>query len=509
MRFADALQVLGIDAQTDQKTARRAYLRLVRLHKPEQDPEGFQRIREAWDAVRPLLPKRARPTEPSPPLVEPEFVPDPDPISEPEPIPDPDPISEPEPIPDPEPIPEPATWAAPVAAADIDAWVLRDEPDTHGPSTASPPQRPVWTGPTPARRAQEAIDTAEVDASAALESLRIACSDALGGRQPEPALTDLLRVVLLLHRSGAAHQAQQGWSTVQDWVSGAGIGLRVGNSVSVWLALTRELSDLPAHYPPEVRRTLASAVLDRHPAHARQLLLELYRERPHTALDAAELLEAYAPNLFGMFGTALRDPAGTSGPSDPLPEAPGPGDTKDRWSVGWAILIGILITVGLRVCADDFARPPPPTFEPIQIPTVDPLELEGGFRGLEGFQGLEAIEPLLAGLPPDMVAEHCPREPEPADLTICLTLRTLDLQLQLGDCIAARISRDRLRARLLPEEPKLANGPNVNGVQPPDTPVPAEPVSPNSDLLQLVDDRIDACRQRRPLAPPPPTGDPP
>ena len=56
MLIDDALAVLGLDGTEDNKSARRAYLRLLKKHKPDQDPEGFQRLREAYEAVEGRLP---------------------------------------------------------------------------------------------------------------------------------------------------------------------------------------------------------------------------------------------------------------------------------------------------------------------------------------------------------------------------------------------------------------------------------------------------------------------
>lgn len=44
--------VLGIDDAADDEAVRAAYLAAVRRSPPDRDPEGFQRIREAYEAIR-------------------------------------------------------------------------------------------------------------------------------------------------------------------------------------------------------------------------------------------------------------------------------------------------------------------------------------------------------------------------------------------------------------------------------------------------------------------------
>jgi curved DNA-binding protein CbpA len=45
-------EVLGIDPTADDEAVRAAYLAAVRRSPPDRDPEGFRRVREAYDAVR-------------------------------------------------------------------------------------------------------------------------------------------------------------------------------------------------------------------------------------------------------------------------------------------------------------------------------------------------------------------------------------------------------------------------------------------------------------------------
>ncbi|RKG91940.1 hypothetical protein [Corallococcus terminator] len=51
MDFEEALQELGVDADPGGDTVRRAYLRRLKTRKPETDPEGFARLRQAYETV--------------------------------------------------------------------------------------------------------------------------------------------------------------------------------------------------------------------------------------------------------------------------------------------------------------------------------------------------------------------------------------------------------------------------------------------------------------------------
>jgi curved DNA-binding protein CbpA len=48
----DPYAVLGVDRRANADDVRRAYLRLVRVHTPESNPEQFKRVRTAYDTLR-------------------------------------------------------------------------------------------------------------------------------------------------------------------------------------------------------------------------------------------------------------------------------------------------------------------------------------------------------------------------------------------------------------------------------------------------------------------------
>lgn len=49
---ADPHLVLEVDRGASTAEVRLAYLQLVRAHPPERDPEGFKRVREAYEVLR-------------------------------------------------------------------------------------------------------------------------------------------------------------------------------------------------------------------------------------------------------------------------------------------------------------------------------------------------------------------------------------------------------------------------------------------------------------------------
>ncbi len=62
--------ILGVKYGIDPRDLRRAYTQLIRVYKPEQFPEHFRRIREAYEAVLRHVPFFSVPTVPPSPDTE-------------------------------------------------------------------------------------------------------------------------------------------------------------------------------------------------------------------------------------------------------------------------------------------------------------------------------------------------------------------------------------------------------------------------------------------------------
>ena len=48
----DAFAILGLDESADDEAVRAAYVQALRTSPPDRDPEGFRRIRAAYEALR-------------------------------------------------------------------------------------------------------------------------------------------------------------------------------------------------------------------------------------------------------------------------------------------------------------------------------------------------------------------------------------------------------------------------------------------------------------------------
>src|SRR5579863_5725496 len=106
--------LLGIEPTDDVRAIKRAYARLLQVHRPDEDQEAFERLRQAYERALASVPTRERPALPTldltppgpnarlPELLSAQFQAYPPPTSEPLPPLEPVPPSAPLP-PEPEP----------------------------------------------------------------------------------------------------------------------------------------------------------------------------------------------------------------------------------------------------------------------------------------------------------------------------------------------------------------------------------------------------------------------
>lgn len=79
MRIDEACRELGVALDAEPAVVRRAYLRLLKTRKPEVDPEGFARLRDAYESLTAArdgaeVPRTQSETAPAP--AAPQAVPD-------------------------------------------------------------------------------------------------------------------------------------------------------------------------------------------------------------------------------------------------------------------------------------------------------------------------------------------------------------------------------------------------------------------------------------------------
>jgi hypothetical protein len=247
MTFDEALALLGLTPPTDAGVARRAYAKLLKTHRPESDPEGFMRLREAYERVRDALAGEA-PVEAPPPA---ETAP-----------------AMPEAAPPPAP---PSPWDAD-DEADLDAYT------TLGDFEAA--ARLLGSAFYLARR-RGVFEGLPVDA--------------------------VLALALRAHERGRPAPARAALAALSAWLDDGQLEARlVQDERALRLAMCRELGALPDDLPRSLRAALAGAARDGEPDDAAPAFVRALGEGTRPAKRMADLLAEKAPILGVPVVEALR-----------------------------------------------------------------------------------------------------------------------------------------------------------------------------------------------------------
>jgi len=252
---SEARQILGVSEHASEQEIRRAYLRRVAEHRPEQDPEGFQRVRQAYETLRDG--------------VDPGGAGEPD-----EPV---DPGSR---------VPEPP-------------------PSRPRPSR---PERPA--GPDPRALQLDAVDRAREGeaweagrlAYAALEAMELHLHGDLLSMDAQH------RVVLALLADRHAVEARALLDRARDLEEALGLRLRLESSLQL-RDVTTELTELASDLPGPAVGTLARAVLHAEPRAASWALRRLRPDQLQQLRTQAPATTGYLAESFPAQGWVDRDEA--------------------------------------------------------------------------------------------------------------------------------------------------------------------------------------------------------
>jgi hypothetical protein len=340
----EALAELGIDRDAGVDQARRAYLKLLKLRKPETDAQGFMRLREAYELAKERLGARdelfraiaiAR-TGAEPVLHTPEpvsFVHEP--ASDVQ-----DPV---------EPAAEAHGPAADVPRPPAD--------DTHSPHPVDEPAgEPAEATaeneePPPEPDPFEPLDEELLDAllrvgehTQAAELLaRFLDAAAQHTEGPPPPVASTLQLLVTLHVEGAVAAAGALHASLSGWLAASGQEVRVirGDAAVRW-TLLRELASLSSAFPRAARSAIGRAMLAGDLGKANKDLVSLHAQQPAVARSAAKELRSKAPFLAAALADVLDPPI-------VKPSAHAPAPPQRSWRGGWAL--ATVLIAALRLIA--------------------------------------------------------------------------------------------------------------------------------------------------------------
>jgi hypothetical protein len=332
----EALSDLGIPHDAGMAEARRAYLRLLKVRKPETDPQGFMRLREAYELVKAHVETRdaifrAMGVHLSPPAARREV-----PVQQELPTP----VAAEEPAPS-------APEVMEAAPSDQEEAAPRGAEDPMRESGPPPPPEP-----DPEEEEEEIEDTlagdAEIEAlcdagrytEASAELVRVfdAAVEHVDG--PTPPVLRAIDVLVALHARNQIRAAEALHGSLSAWLRASGQEARIlrGDAAARW-SLLQELASLPPRFPTAVRTAIGRALaagdlgLARRDDDLRRFRLRDARE----ARTVANMLRTRQPLLAAALADAI----------DPPQESPAAPAKQGSFRGGW--LIAALVMGVLRV----------------------------------------------------------------------------------------------------------------------------------------------------------------
>lgn len=347
VRLDEALGELGLSEITDASEVRKAYLRLLKTRKPEVDPEGFMRLREAFELVNTMLrvgvfqALRSREAETAkdkeaPPLqvnTEQPSTPSEGSASEP--------VVALNPGPDPAP-------SADTQAEDGPPEPVHEQEAASGPSWSLTLDKPK-------------------EAAATLCSMLAYAKD---GREVPPQLPFLtIDVLLRLHLTGSLKTARSLLEAFEEWLLVTASETRFSPVMAIRWAMLRELWAVRHELPLEVRAPIARGIASGDFKATRVELARFRRQEPDTAERAALALRVHAqvlsPRVVSALDSVRSEP--DAGPS------PAPQRARAGASPWWMIFIAVQVLLGIGRCASQsssagYGSSPPrsPAFAPIR-----------------------------------------------------------------------------------------------------------------------------------------------
>jgi hypothetical protein len=348
VRLDEALGELGLSGPFDAGAARKAYLRLLKTRKPELDPEGFMRLREAFELVRRVasvgtlrrgaeapsdvsetVPLQVHTEQPSPPLGG-EALPVSEASLEPEGGGPGGRLVETE-------VPR-ETPAEPVGETRMDApseSVPEESSETSDVANVVPAAGPSWS--LTLDKPKEAADT-----------LCSMLAYAKTGHHVPPELPFLtLEVLLRLHLTGSLKAARRLMEAFEEWLSDTANEVRLSAVMAVRWAMLRELWAVRHEMPLEVRAPIARGIASGDFAAARVELARFRRKEAAAAERAAFALHVHsnllAPRVASALDSVRSDP--DTGPS------PTPPRSRGGASPWWMIFVAVQALLAIGRCA--------------------------------------------------------------------------------------------------------------------------------------------------------------